>query len=278
MFYLRIAEESDDDLRTDAAVHRELLRRGVPVPDVVYVEAFDPALGRSAMVTTEVPGTPLSANAEPATAVLVARAAGRACARLNRVRVDGFGWIRRDGRQPLSAKLGSYSQFVRSELPVPWPGRLARVFGPAELDRLHGLVDDESSRPLDVGRLVHGDLDVTHLFTDGCAFTGIIDLGELRGAEQWYDLGHFSLHDRELHPMALLPHFLAGYAEIDPVPPDHDELIRGSAVLSGLRQLCRWLARGLAGTPLVDRRVARIRELLGHQPQHRQNGWPAGSA
>lgn len=278
VFYLRLAEESHEDLRTDAAVHRELLRRGVPVPDVVYVEPFDRALGRSAMLTTEIPGIPLPADAPRATAVRVARAAGRACARLNEVRVEGFGWIRRDGRQPLSAKLAGYPQFVRSELPVPWPGRLALVFAAAELDALHDLVEAEAASPLDIGRLAHGDLDVTHLFTDGCTLTGIIDLGELRGAEPWYDLGHFHLHDRQLHPLPLLPHFLAGYAEITPVQPDHEELIRRSAVLSGLRQLCRWLGRDIPpGTPVVDGRVARIRELIG-QPRHRQNGWPAGSA
>ena len=56
VFYLRLAEEPDDDLFVDAELHRQLLRRGVSVPDIVYVERFDAALGRSAMITTEVAG------------------------------------------------------------------------------------------------------------------------------------------------------------------------------------------------------------------------------
>jgi Ser/Thr protein kinase RdoA (MazF antagonist) len=262
VFYLRLAEERDEDLHTDEAVHRELLRRDVPVPDIVYVERFDPALDRSAMITTEITGAPLSADAPLDLALAVVRAAGAACARINQVAVDGFGWVRRDGAPTVSAKMGSYAEFVRSELPTEWPGLLAVVFSAAELERLWNLVDAEAQQLPAVGSLVHGDLDLTHIFTDGRDFTGIIDFGEIRGAEMWYDLGHFQVHDREMYPHSLLDELIAGYGEVTPLPPDYPELIRRSAVLSALRQLCRWLGRGLADEPLVKERITVIRTLL----------------
>lgn len=262
VFYLRLAEEHDEDLHTDAAVHRELLRRDVPVPDIVHVERFDPALDRSVMITTETPGSPLSPAAPLDLATAVVRAAGAAVARINQVAVDGFGWVRRDGSPDVSAKMGSYAEFVRSELPVDWPGLLADPFTTTELDVLRDLVDDEAAHGPESGSLVHGDLDLTHIFTDARAFTGIIDFGEIRGAEMWYDLGHFQVHDREMYPHALLDDFVAGYGEVTPLPAEYPDLIRRSAVLSALRQLCRWLGRGLAGEPMVKNRVATIRTLL----------------
>jgi Ser/Thr protein kinase RdoA (MazF antagonist) len=262
VFYLRLAEERDEDAHTDAVVHRELLRRGVPVPDIVYVERFDPAIDRSAMITTAIAGGPLSPAAPVDLAAAVVRAAGAACARINQVAVQGFGWVRRDGSPVVSAKLSSYAEFVRSELPAVWPGLLGDAFTAVELDRLHYMVEDESDRSPAAGSLVHGDLDLTHIFTDGNAFTGIIDFGEIRGAEMWYDLGHFQLHDCAMYPRPLLDEFVAGYCEVVPLPADYPELIRRSAVLSGLRQLCRWLGRGLADEPMVKERVMTIRTLL----------------
>lgn len=261
VFYLRLAEERDEDLHTDAAVHRELLRRGVPVPDIVHVERFDPAFDRSAMITTAIAGGPLSPNAPRDFAASVVRAAGAACALLNQVAVAGFGWVRRDGQPVVSGKVGSYPEFVRSELPAVWPGILADVFTTAELDRLQVLVEDEAACAPAHGALVHGDLDLTHIFTDGSAFTGLIDFGEIRGAEVWYDLGHFQVHD-ETHTQFLLADFVAGYGEVTALPPDYAELIRRSAVLSALRQMCRWLGRGLGGEPIVKHRVTTIRKLL----------------
>lgn len=262
VFYLRLAEERHEDLHTDATVHRELLRRGVPVPDIVYVERFDPAIDRSVMITTAIPGGPLSPDAPFDVATAVVRAAGAACARLNQVAVDGFGWVRHDGSPVVSARMDSYAEFVRSELPATWPRLLADAFTTAELVRLQYLVDDEAARSPAVGWLVHGDLDLTHIFTDGSTFTGIIDFGEIRGAEMWYDLGHFQVHDCALYPHSLLDEFVAGYGEVTPLPADYAELIRRSAVLSGLRQLCRWLGRGLADEPMVKDRVTTIRTLL----------------
>ncbi len=255
-WYLRFGEEPEDDLWTDAELHARLLAAGVPVPRFVAV-AWVPDADRSAGLTTEVPGGPLT-DVRHAPAVL--EVAGRHLRTVNSFPVDGFGFVRRRGPGwPLRGEFTTHEDFVRSHLPHPWPGRLGALFSVDELDRLAGFVEDQVA--LDVPpTLVHGDLDVTPVFCVGAEFTGFIDFGEARGAEPWFDLAHFLLHDGETLPAGLLPHLLRGYG-----PTVGEDALRRSAALLGLRQLCRWLGplRELSDDhPQVRHRVWRLRELL----------------
>lgn len=266
-FYLRVAEEAHEDLGTDAELHGRLRDLGVSVAGVVHVEAFDPDIGRSVMLTTEVPGASLAETTDPGEAAAVAEAAGRDLALINGLPVDGFGFVRRTGAGwPLRAEHASYEGFLTSHLPAAWPGALERLFTRAGLEIVEGLIDHERKRPPARAALAHGDLDVSPIFCAAGRYTGLIDFGEIRGTEPLFDLGHFLLHDRETVPVALLPAVLRGYGRIRPLPADHGEAIHRSAVLSGLRQLCRWLGppRRLALThPAVAHRRRRLEELIG---------------
>ncbi len=62
---------------------------------------------------------------------------------------------------------------------------------------------------------------------------------------------------------------MAGYAEAAPLAGDHRELIRRSAIMSGLRQLSLWLGPGRNESPASDRarlRAAQLRNLLAATP------------
>lgn len=260
--YLRVAEEADEDLTTDAMLLDRLAGLGLRVPRVVHVVPFDAGIGRSVLVTTEIPGRPVAAGDHAVPVVMAA--AGAELAVLNQQPVTGYGWVRRDGSGwPVRAAHPDYAGFLRSELPEPWPGPLATLFDPAAIDALAGWFD-RAMTPA-APRLAHGDFDITPIFQVDGRYTGLIDFGEIRGTEPSFDLGHFLLHDREDYPAALLPALLRGYRTVA-APPD-DEEIRGSAVRLGLRQLSRWLARAPAGArpaahPLVAARVRRLTELL----------------
>ena len=270
-FYLRLAEEPGQDLTTDALVLHRLRALGAHVPEVVAASPSTAAFPRSWMITTEVPGCSIAEGGTDDEARQAATAAGRDAAVINSVPVSGFGWLRRDGCERLGAGLPSYSQFVVSCLPRPWPGRLAELFDQRQLDALHALAAGEQARPLRDGHLVHGDLDVTHIYTQAGRYSGLIDFGEMRGADSYFDLGHFLLHDGETRPARLFSFFLEGYRQVSPLPGGAAQAIRTSAILLGLRQLSRWLSPERnypLSNPLVQLRVVELANLLDGKPAH----------
>lgn len=266
VFYLRVAEEEYENQTVDAELHRQLRHRGVRVPDVVYVEPFDPVLRRSVLITSEVPGLPLAQAKSAAAAASVARAAGRDLAILNQMPVDGFAWIRRDRLAwPLVGELATYGEFVTSYLPDNWPGELQSLFSTVHLGAIEGIIAVERQRPLVHGQLAHGDFDTTAIFQENGQYTGFIDFGEIGGTEPFFDLGHFYLHDGETFPALLLQHLIEGYQEVVVLPPDHLDQIRRSAILLGLRQLSRWIGSERArplNHPAVRHRARRLAEML----------------
>jgi Ser/Thr protein kinase RdoA (MazF antagonist) len=268
--YVRIAENDHEDLSVDAALLEHLRAEGLQVPPVVHVEPFDQALGRSVLIVGEVAGEPLAECRDQRAARRVARAAGGELAVLNGVGVQGFGWVQRQAPVwPLRATFPNYAEFVVTYLPDPWPGPLAALFSASELDQLRELVASERRRELGAAWLAHGDFDTTSIFQVDGRYTGLIDFGEIRGTEPLFDLGHFLLHDQESAPRPLVDELLAGYGEVVALPADHEELVRRSAVLLGLRQLARWLGpfRNLRPDhPAATGRAARLRQLLVASP------------
>jgi aminoglycoside phosphotransferase len=268
-YYVRVAENVGDDLATDAVVLDRARQLGASVPEVVVVEPGPPDLDRSFLVTAELPGAALAVLGTHDEAVAAVRLAGRDTALINSLPVEGFGWVVRDGSGLLRAELSSYEEFVVSYLPERWPGWLTSIFSPAELARLEEVVRAELRSGARQSCLAHGDLDVTHIFTVGGVYSGIIDFGELRGADACFDLGHFLLHDQDTRPDSLFEPFLAGYLEVGGLADKSRDHIRRSAILSGFRQLSLWLGplRGGKPTdPLARFRRAQIVNLLEHKP------------
>lgn len=272
-YYLRLAEEPGQDLTTDALVLERLRALGVHVPGVVTASPPTATCPRSWMIMTEVPGHSLARGGNDDEARQAAMAAGHDTAVINSVPVAGFGWLQRNGSEHLTAELPSYRQFAVSYLPAPWPGRLSALFGQRQLDALHALAADEKDRPLCRGHLAHGDLDVTHIYSHAGRYSGIIDFGEMRSADSYFDLGHFLLHDGETRPARLFRSFLEGYVQVRPLPDGYCQAIRASAILLGLRQLSHWLSpeRGYSlSAPLVQLRVTELSNLIEGKSAHQE--------
>lgn len=245
-FYLRVAEGPTASLAPEALVHRLLRERGARVPEVVAFVPFAEVLQRSVMVTTAVPGEPIARTRGTSDLRPTLVAAGRDLALVNDLAVEGFGWIRRDegaaGR--LAAERPTHRAFALEE----FEGRLARLRGTllpdATLRTIRRVIADRDAwLDVDRARLAHGDLDATHIFhTDG-RYTGIIDFGEIRGADRLYDLGHFALHDGERRPTPLLPSLLEGYREAASLSDEDERRLHLWAVLIGVRALARSVDR-----------------------------------
>ncbi|HEY8283160.1 MAG TPA: aminoglycoside phosphotransferase family protein [Chloroflexota bacterium] len=247
VYYLRVAEEATASLAPEASVHQVLFARGVSVPAAVHFEPFDECLQRSLLVTTEIRGESVRHVPANATREEVLRAAGRDLAEINRIPVDGFGWITRDGgsRARLEAAYPTNRSFMLDQLDdrldQPRDGILTRP----EVGRIRAIIADRNSwLDADHAYLAHGDFDLTHIYQRNGQYTGIIDFGEIRGTAPLYDLGHFQLHDGETVPERLLPSLLDGYREVADLPEDYEQRISFASLLIGIGALARSLRHG----------------------------------
>ena len=242
--YLRLAEEPGDDFAIEAEVLRRLAGVGVRVPDVVAYEACAGEIGRSVMLTTAIRGEPLHHCSDEAVARRVAAEAGRDVALVNMFTVKGYGWLVRDGASwPPRGEVTSWTDWTAFGIRGAADVLEGAVFDARAYEAIQRIVSEETMRLCDA-RLVHGDLDATPIFHASGAYTGLIDFGELRGAEWWYDLAHFKLQDGQIDGVPeLFGDLVRGYAEVRKVSHATLARIDRTAVIIGVRQLARWMHR-----------------------------------
>jgi len=252
-FYLRVLPERDASFAPEVRVHQLLSERGVRVPEVVYWEHRDPLLGRSMMVTTEIPGSHLGHRPVDEATRQIVFEAGQQLAIVNAVPVAGFGWVRRDqgercDRAEVTELAGEHStlrSFAFEHLEADLAAlERQRLLAEHDVTAIRGLVEAHLSW-LDAhdAVLAHGDFDATQIFQQDGRYTGIIDLGEIRGTDRWYDLGHFRMHDGEMLPVPVLDWLLEGYRSVVPLPADYDRRIAFASLLIAVRALARSLER-----------------------------------
>ena len=235
LFYVRVLPEEGASFAPEARVHRALIARGARVPDIKHWKHLHPRLGRSLMVTTAIQGRPVVPNVDARGARDVLRAAGRDLALANSLSVEGWGWVVREPDvEGLMAPFGSAGAWLGTEREAHLELlRKHSIFSSLVMADIYAIVaayqhmfDDD--QPC----LAHGDFDPSHIFAHAGAYTGIIDWGEIRGAQPFYDLGHFAIENA-----LLLPDVLAGYAEMTPLPPDVAPRIHLTSLLIAVERL-----------------------------------------
>ncbi|KAA8886212.1 aminoglycoside phosphotransferase family protein [Nocardia colli] len=269
VLYLRFAEHPAHGLAAEVAVHTLLRAKGVRVPEVLHFEPHDERAGRAWMLITEIPGGPVDALATEATVANVYTAAGRDLALVNSIEVRGFGWIARDDADldtPIQGTDATYAEFVHPEGAVE---RLTQVgLTPAELDLVEALLADEvTSGPRGgTGRLVHGDIDLPHVFQCDGRYTGLIDFGEIRGADGLYDLAEFALHLDDPERARAYQYLERGYADVTPLPSDYERRLTQLAASIIVERINRWLPRigthNVLTKPFPRWNIARLRDIL----------------
>ncbi len=249
-FYLRVLPEAGASFAPEVYAHALLCERGVKAPAVIYWEHRNPDLDLSIMITTEIKGEPLGRAASMLSAAdmrLVLNEAGRDLALINDMPVDGFGWIRRDAHHVtrLVAEHESFRAFAHESLDADLELlREAPALSATEVETMRQTLSRlDAMLGVPQGRLAHGDLDVSHIYVADGRYSGIIDFGEIRGADPLYDLAHFKLHDGETLPLGLLPHLVKGYAAGRPLPADYLERLSLLALLIAIHALARRLRK-----------------------------------
>jgi aminoglycoside phosphotransferase (APT) family kinase protein len=245
-FYLRVLPEAGASFAPEVAVHRLLLDRGVRVPTVVHYEHCNEALGCSVLVTGEIAGCHVGRRAVDGATAAIVREAGRQLAVINSVPVAGFSWVRRDlgdvdrieGEHATNRTF--LTEYLDADLELLGSGALSR----GQVDAIRSIVAERTTwLDGEQGWLAHGDFDATHIFQDDGRYSGIIDFGEIRGADPWYDLGHFRMHDGGTLPVSALDWLLEGYGEAADLPSDVYERICFASLLIAVRGLARRMQR-----------------------------------
>lgn len=263
--FARLGEYAGDRRVGEITAHRHLVALGLPVPRILDYEHEPPELDRSIVLTTRIPGIPLADVSETAGLEEVGYAAGITLAWINRAPVNGYGWAM--GITDDAMLRAEHA--TRQEWTTEYVDAVARLGAsgclPSGLaDRARAAVEAWAVLPDDgVAHLAHGDLDATHIYIDETtrAFTGIIDLGEIRGADRLYDLGHLLLHDGEAGRPAVFPHVLDGYREVEPLPDDVMARIRLQAIAIVTRAAAIQLDRPPG--PYLEWLLRRLEELAG---------------
>jgi aminoglycoside phosphotransferase (APT) family kinase protein len=247
-WYLRVLPEEGASFAPEATVHTRLRQMQVKVPDIIHFEHCNDLLHRSLLVTREIKGQPLGSSSSLPQRTLeeITREAGRDLARLTTIQVEGFGWVRRDdaGSGPLRAEWPSNCAFLLED----WEADLAVLAEHGLARATLTLVEQVCSRyeawlDSEQGYLAHGDFDTTHIYQDQGRYTGLIDFGEIRGTDRWYDLGHFHLRDGERLPVRLLTALVDGYSELVALPESADLHIRLRSLFINVHALARHLRK-----------------------------------
>jgi aminoglycoside phosphotransferase (APT) family kinase protein len=245
-FYLRVLPEENASFAPEVAVHTRLRQMHVKVPEVIFFEHINDLMQRSIMVTTEIKGQSISQSTSLTKEALhpILVEAGRDLALINSILVDGFGWVQRD--QPVTTTLQAQWPTSHAFACEYWEADLAflarTVLSAMETTRLEQVMSRALTQFDGVqGKLAHGDFDTTHIYQHHGCYTGIIDFGEIRGANQWYDLGHFHLRDVETLSDRTLPALVQGYGERFSLPSDYEQSLRLMSILINVRTLAQQL-------------------------------------
>jgi hypothetical protein len=247
-FYLRVWPEEGESFAPEVTVHAHLRQRQLKVPEVIYFELCNDLLQRSLAVTTEIKGQPLIQSSTLSKRELeeILGEAGSDLGCINSVGVEGFGWVQRDSPETkhLRAQWPNYRAFAFEYCEADFAYLVKSFLSSSEVEMLERVVS-QCARYLcmEHGYPAHGDFDATHIFHAGRRYTGIIDFGEIRGTDHWYDLGYFHLHDGEQLPYCLEAALVRGYGEIMPLPSDYEQRIRFTSVLMNVRALAHRLQK-----------------------------------
>jgi aminoglycoside phosphotransferase (APT) family kinase protein len=241
IYYLRILPELDASFAPEVAAHQQLRAAGLHVPEVLYFEHYSALFQRSLMLTTAIRGRTIGHTQPPPTAQQIVIEAGHELAQLNQVSVQGYGWVRRDTADlQLRGEHPTLSGWLTEEFESPIRAlRRCRDLTLRDADALLRLLEVACEQlQHEPAVLAHGDFDATHIYYHDDLYTGIIDFGEIRGAHQLYDLGHFAVENSDL-----LPSLLKGYSSVTPLRDNELRQIHLTGLLIAARRLGRCLLR-----------------------------------
>ncbi|WP_199615415.1 aminoglycoside phosphotransferase family protein [Paenibacillus alkalitolerans] len=239
IFYLRILPEHNLSFGVEVHVHSLLREKEVQVPEVIYFEHHNEAIGMSVMLVKEIHGSSVEACSSMNEYEGILFEAGKQIAILNKVKVDGFGPIKRGKEEygiALRGEKNSLHDYIYEYLDEDLFLLSENVFNKNVTSRIKSTLNTGTAQMLShQSYLSHGDFDDSHIFFHNGKFTGIIDFGEIEGNSPLYDLGHYKMHDGRRY--AGYHSLVKGYNEVKALTYDDQIEIDLWALWIGVRRL-----------------------------------------
>lgn len=238
--YLRVALEGRS-MSSEILAHKLLAGKGVKLPEVLNWQENPTDLGRSYIVTSEIPGVPAKNESDLPEKVFFE--AGKQLALINSIPVDGFGWI--DRRQPNVTKLrGIYSSYQEFALNNERIENMLNDLIMAEVIKndlkgryLRYVEERKNLVKCDQSYLSHGDFGNSHIFVNNSKYSGIIDFGDIRCTSVYHDLAHYYTYSSErFTPL------LTGYQSVYSLGDDYMPKIEFVAMLFVIGKLW-WMSK-----------------------------------
>lgn len=262
ILYLRVLPE-EASFAVEAHIHRLLRGLGIHAPEVVYCDDRNPFVQRSVMITEALPGHSLKSESNPGIIRNVLRAAGREVALINTVAVHGYGWIDRSETTTLRGERATFSDFYGADLAYGLSRLSAFGFAAAEIASIRSALDALLARiQTSDARLVHGDLDTSHIFHTHGVYSGLIDFGEIMGNHPLYDLALFHFYDDLPPENGAFNALLEGYGEITPLAQDDLDTIERVTLLFGIWKIVQQDRRAVRRDIFIKELIQRVRRHL----------------
>lgn len=262
--FVRLGEQPEDRRAGEIAAHRQLAMFDMPVPHILDYEDDPPELDRSIALTSSIAGVPLSESPDLDSIEDIGFAVGTTLACINRTPVSGYGWVIGVADDDmLQAEHPDRATWTADYVAAAEKVGSAGILPPDLACRLRSVITRWAHLPdIRPASLAHGDFDSTHIYADPVtgAFSGIIDFGEIRGADHLYDLGHLLVHDGEAGRPELFSHVLAGYTRLSPQPDNVMMQICSQAIAIATRELAIQIER--PASRYRDWLARRIRDLV----------------
>lgn len=222
--FLRLADEGNN-ISTEVMAYELIEKLGVSAPRVVYYEDFNNLINRSFCITTKINGESYKKVKKETNKEELAKA-GEDIAKVNTIRIKGFGWLDRskEAANTIVGTYKSYYDFVLKKSRIEYylknltdsnilTTKIADDFINVFEKRKH-ILDFKQAY------LAHGDFDTGHIFIYKGKYSGIIDFGDIRATSRYHDLAHIYTHNNYA-----LEHIVKGYERVTKLENDYMEKI-----------------------------------------------------
>jgi fructosamine-3-kinase len=231
IFYLRIAVDKKENFTPETLIHSKLIELGLKVPEIIFFENFSAKLnGHSFMLIPDIGGIQMNNDIFKE----VIYEAGKRLAKINSLQFKGFGMIERFSND-ISEIKGSKENHIDFILNF-YKEKLLKIcrnniITDCDVTRLENFIEQNKHLlDIDRGNLVHGDFNLNHIFQKDGVLSGIIDFGDAKISNQFYDLAYFKICNRNY-----FEDLFDGYKQNIVLPENWENILKITTLIVGIR-------------------------------------------